>query len=131
MSDDNLTMDTDVLLAKISVDPDNKILQKEFKMVLVTWGDTEHMGGWHDKLELLDYVEKPCITMKSVGWLIYNGYDHVVLAMTCGENNSGELLKIPWPMISDMRTVPDDNGDVYRYPSPEFLRKQAAKGFSI
>lgn len=127
MSDD-FELDEDVLIAKNSIDPDNKVLQKEFKMVLVTWQDTESKQGWHDKLELIDYVTQECVTMKSVGWLICNSYVHIVIAMTCSDDHTGELLKIPWAMISDMRTVPDDTGEVYRYPSPEYLRSQKAKG---
>lgn len=123
--------DIDVLRYHADKEPVNKILQKEFKMVVVTWQDTENKMGWHDKMELEDYVVKPCLAMKSVGWLIYNGFDHAVLAMTCGEDHSGELLKIPWVVISDMRTVPDDNGEFYRYPSPDYLKAQKAKGLGI
>lgn len=106
---------------------DNQTLEKEFKMVITTWQDTEHKMGWHDKLELIDYVAQECVIMKSVGWLIYNSYVHVVIAMTCSDEDTGELLKIPWAMISDMRTVPDDKGNVYRFPSPEYLKTASAE----
>ncbi len=106
---------------------DSQILENEFKMVLLTWTDTESKAGWHERIELEDYVVKPCLIMKSVGWLIYNSYIHVVLAMTCGEDHSGELLKIPWSVISDLRTVPDDTGKVYRYPPPEYLKTASAE----
>jgi len=109
----------------------NQILEKEFKMVVLTWTDTESKAGWHERIELEDYVTKPCLIMKSVGWLIYNSFNHVVLAMTCGEDHSGELLKIPWAVISDLRTVPDDNGEHYRYPPPEYLKTASAMETSL
>lgn len=73
-----------------------------YKPCRVHWRDTCHVEGWHSAaaLEAL-YIELPPL-MQSLGWLVYQDDNQVVLAQSVGEKAAADLLKIPRSLIVDM-----------------------------
>jgi hypothetical protein len=81
-----------------------RINMKQYPMVEVVWLDAEEKGeiGWNDTKELLRYAKKPCPTMRTVGYLVYMGAEHLALLSTIGPNECSTLEKIP---LSFMKTL--------------------------
>jgi hypothetical protein len=46
-----------------------------YPIVEVVWLDAEEHGevGWNDTAKMLEYATLPCPTMRSVGYLVYEG----------------------------------------------------------
>ena len=55
-----------------------------YDIVEVVWIDAEEHGevGWNDLKEQLTHAKKPCPTMTTVGYLVYDGKDHISLLST-------------------------------------------------
>lgn len=68
---------------------------KTLKIAHVVWEDIEANEGWHKHSEIKEYLNQNQLKMKSVGWLVYQGDDCVVLAQSASTHHMGELLKIP------------------------------------
>ena len=62
------------------------------RQAIITWLDTAHYPGWYGSR---DEIPKRPIGMESVGWMICQDDDVVVLAMTYSEFKMGDLLVIP------------------------------------
>lgn len=75
--------------------------QKNYKIVEVVWMDAEEKGeiGWNDLKEQLAYAKKPCPTMRTVGYLVYNGTDHISLLSSIGDKECSSIEKIPSAFI--------------------------------
>lgn len=82
-------------------------MEEKLRVAVVTWQDCESEQGWMDRLELEEYIQRPLSVMKSVGWLLHNGEDWVVLAQSVGTHNGADLVKIPRAMIQDVQVLAD------------------------
>jgi hypothetical protein len=78
---------------------------KKPKATQIRWMDSEAAPGWHDELEVKDYIEQPLSIFKTLGWLLYDTDDFVVLAMTKDKTRFGELMKIPRKMIVSIEQI--------------------------
>jgi len=89
----------------------DNLLESPLRIAQVTWKDCESMSGWHDLLTIEDYIQTPLSVMKSVGWLLHDGDDWLILAASVGDKNAGDLTKIPRAMILDIHilTAPDND----------------------
>ena len=68
-----------------------------YDIVEVLWIDAEEHGdvGWNDLKEQLTHAKKPCPTMSTIGYLVYDGEDHISLLSTIGNKECSTLEKIP------------------------------------
>ena len=78
--------------------------KKNYDIVLVEWVDAEEKGesGWNDIKEMLRYAKKPCPVMRSVGFEVYRGKDHIALLSTVGPDECSTLEKIPLGFIKSI-----------------------------
>tara|TARA_Y100000004_G_C8609429_1_gene284060 strand:- start:22 stop:318 length:297 start_codon:yes stop_codon:yes gene_type:complete len=76
----------------------------EYDIVEVVWIDAEEQGdvGWNDLKEQLRYAKKPCPTMTTVGYLVYDGKEHISLLSTIGDKECSTLEKIPKGFVVSM-----------------------------
>lgn len=74
---------------------------KLIKLIRVLWHDTAARAGWFT-VEEIEAVEKepPCL-VESVGWLISETDDVVILAQSKMRTLAGELLVIPKAVIKE------------------------------
>ena len=79
----------------------------EYDIVEVLWIDAEENGdvGWNDIKEQLRYAKKPCPTMSTIGYLVYEGKDHISLLSTIGDKECSTLEKIPKGFIVSMNRL--------------------------
>ena len=78
--------------------------KKTYNIVLVEWIDAEEKGeaGWNDMKEMLRYAKKPCPVMRSVGFEVYRGEDHIALLSTLGSEECSTCEKIPLGFIKSI-----------------------------
>ena len=78
--------------------------KKDYPIVEVQWVDAEEHGevGWNDLKEQLAYAKKPCPTMKTVGYLVYESKTHIALLTTIGDKECSTLEKIPHTFVRSM-----------------------------
>ena len=78
-----------------------------YPIVEVVWLDAEEHGevGWNDTAKMLEYAKLPCSTMRSVGYLVYEGDDHISLIRTLNEDNCGTIEKIPKAFVQSLRKL--------------------------
>jgi len=86
--------------------------KKDYKIVEVTWTDAEEKGdvGWNDLKEQLAYAKRPCPNMRTVGYVVYEGKDHIALLSTIGDKECSTIEKIPATFVQTIRVLfdPDD-----------------------
>ena len=83
---------------------------EEVAIVLVEWTDSEAMPGWHEERDIQDYIERPLTVMISVGWLLHDCDDWVILAQSIDKDQiegfkAGEMIKIPRRLIRNSSLV--------------------------
>jgi len=78
--------------------------KKEYPIVEVTWVDAEEKGeiGWNDIKEMIKYAKRPCPTMRTVGYEIFKGPDHISLLSTVGPDECSTVEKIPISFIKNI-----------------------------
>ena len=81
--------------------------KKEYKIVEVTWVDAEEKGeaGWNDLKQQLAYAKKPCPVMRSVGYVVYEGEDHIALLSSIGPAECSTIEKIPATFVQKVREL--------------------------
>jgi len=79
----------------------------DYKIVEVCWLDAEEHGdvGWNDYKSQLAYAKKPCPVMRSVGYLVYEGEEHISLLSTIGDKECSTLEKIPRAFIKSINEL--------------------------
>ncbi len=82
-----------------------------YKVVQVEWLDAEENGdiGWNDLKKQLAYAKKPCPCMKSVGFLVYEGEEHIAILSTIGPDEASTLEKIPRGFIKSLTILSPDS----------------------
>tara|TARA_R100001082_G_C4252160_1_gene111899 strand:- start:29 stop:316 length:288 start_codon:yes stop_codon:yes gene_type:complete len=80
---------------------------KTYDIVEVVWIDAEEHGdvGWNDIKEQLRYAKLPCPPMSTVGYLVYDGEDHISLLSTIGQKECSTLEKIPKGFIVSITSL--------------------------
>jgi len=73
---------------------------------LVTWLDAAHHQGWFDGN---DELPTEPLQIESLGWLVFRDEKAVVLAMSAGEHNLGELLVVPMCCVVSVDELPPDD----------------------
>lgn len=81
-----------------------RINMKQYPLVEVVWLDAEEKGeiGWNDTKELIRYAKKSCPTMRTVGYLVYEGDEHIALLSTIGPDECSTLEKIPRSFLKSL-----------------------------
>ncbi len=80
---------------------------KDYELVEVIWVDAEELGdtGWNNLKGQLRDAKKPCPTMKSVGYVVYQDKNHISLLSTIGKDLSSTLEKIPVGFIKEINKL--------------------------
>ena len=81
--------------------------KKSYDIVEVCWIDAEEYGevGWNELKSQLAYAKKPCPTMRTVGYLVYEGEDHLSILSTIGDKESSTLEKIPRAFVNSLTVL--------------------------
>ena len=76
-------------------------MTKKYPIVEVEWLDAEELGevGWNNTKEMLKLAKKPLPVMQSLGYLAYDGVDHIALFSTVHPECCSTVEKIPKGMI--------------------------------
>ena len=76
-------------------------MRKKYPIVEVEWLDAEEGGevGWNNTKEMLKLAKKPLPLMQSLGYLVYDGVDHIALLSTVHPDCCSTVEKIPKGMI--------------------------------
>ena len=74
-------------------------------IIEVVWVDAEEIGdiGWNDRAALLRAAKKPCPTMRTVGYCLHHGEDHIAVVNTLGPSECSRLDKIPAAFIKEVK----------------------------
>lgn len=77
-----------------------------FKETRVHWTDAYSVHHWHHKRELEEWCVEPLPVMQTLGWLIYECDDYIVIGQSVGLVEAADLIKIPRGMIVEMFELP-------------------------
>lgn len=78
----------------------------KYELVLVEWCDAETPDtDWLDTEDALREASKPLDTCTSVGFLFYQGEDHITLCHTDGVDQYKLAIKIPTKWILRMKKI--------------------------
>lgn len=74
---------------------------KKYEIVEVEWFDAEEIGevGWNNTKEMLKQAKKPLPLMHSLGYLVYDGEEHIALLSTIHPECCSTVEKISKGMI--------------------------------
>ena len=103
---------------------------KEIPLVLVNWIDPECSDpGWQDKDGFYKWCNEPLKPVQTVGWLVRDNDDIVVVLSTMGDDVVGEAHKIPKSLVvsiekltrevDDGGNLPDQKWSVVEHPRTE------------
>ena len=67
-------------------------------LAIVKWLDAMMEGNWLDKAPAIDEE----LQIYSVGWLVYEGKDRVVLVQSLGDGHFGNVIHIPRGMVQSI-----------------------------
>lgn len=73
-----------------------------YNVVRVHWIDASQYPGWHSKDELDVLIATPAPVMETVGWLVHDCPEFVVIAQSVSEFRAADLLRIPRAYIKDI-----------------------------
>jgi len=78
-----------------------------YRLVEVRWLDAEDHGdpGWNELKAMKRYAKKPAPIMNSVGYVLYEGPDHISLASTVSDIQCSIVEKIPKGCILNIREI--------------------------
>ena len=80
------------------------------KIAFVEWRDSAAFPGWHEDIEVEDFISRPLTVMISIGWLICDNDDFVILAQSIDRDQfhgfqAGELIKVPREMVNKIDII--------------------------
>lgn len=86
---------------------------KDVLVAMVKWEDCESLYDWQFEKDVQDYIARPLSVMLSVGWLLHDGDEWVILAQSIDQDQidgfkAGDLMKIPKAMILDVKILDHD-----------------------
>lgn len=75
-----------------------------YPIVEVVWTDAIEHGdiGWNNLTELMRVARKPCPVMRTVGYCIFHGVEHIAVLNTLGSEECSRLDKIPFQFVQDI-----------------------------
>lgn len=73
------------------------------KLYYIEWTDSSYNSGWKFNDDKSCDVSPSIV--KSVGWMIYDKKDYIVLAQSIDEETNAERLSIPKSLISKKRII--------------------------
>ena len=79
---------------------------EEYKVCRVHWIDASYCAGWLTAAEI-DAVGSEPYTVESVGWLLKDEPDYVMLGISVSKYRAADTLRIPRAYITDMWVVPN------------------------
>tara|TARA_R110000737_G_C14564029_1_gene482830 strand:+ start:1277 stop:1564 length:288 start_codon:yes stop_codon:yes gene_type:complete len=79
----------------------------EYRMVEVVWVDAEELGdvGWNNLSKQKRDAKKPCPTVRSVGFVLYENDKHISLASTIGKDLCSTVEKIPKSFVQHIEEL--------------------------
>ena len=77
---------------------------KEYKEVRVHWEDATHRSGWHSVDELQDIINEGFM-VETLGWLVHEDDDCIVVAQSVSRYRMAELSRIPKAYIKDRMEI--------------------------
>ncbi len=87
--------------------------KRQYDIVRVTWTDAEELGetGWNNLKGQLKSARRPCPTIVTVGFLVYQDDTHVSVISSLGPDICGTVEKIPMSFVAsiDKLTVTPSN----------------------
>ena len=88
--------------------------KSKLPIVEVLWRDAIEIGeiGWNDLAELRKESRKPCPTMRTVGYCVYYGEDHLAVLNTIGSDECSRLDKIPIGFIEKVEFLRGTTADL-------------------
>ena len=85
---------------------------QELPLVIVHWIDPECSGtGWQDKDDFYKWCDDPLKTVQTVGWLVRDGEDRIVVLSTMGSDEMGEAHKIPKSLVVKIEKLKREEDD--------------------
>jgi hypothetical protein len=88
----------------------------DYPILEVTWIDAEEYGetGWNSTKDMLREAKKACPIMRSVGYCIYRGKDHLTILSTYNPTVCSTIEKIPMSFVLNInelvkKELPDAN----------------------
>lgn len=75
-----------------------------YKVARVHWLDASLVAGWHNS-DQIDDIASEIVQIESVGWLVKDEPEYVMLAMSVGKYRAAELLRIPRKYIVELFTL--------------------------
>ena len=84
-----------------------KPVVKSFPLVEVIWVDAEEHGdvGWNCLEEMLETAKSEPKEMRTVGYILFKGDNHVSVVSTIGFTECSSLNKIPTGFIKEIREL--------------------------
>ena len=76
--------------------------KRQYDIVRVTWTDAEELGetGWNNLKGQLKSARRPCPTIVTVGFLVYQDDTHVSVISSLGPDICGTVEKIPMGFVA-------------------------------
>lgn len=71
------------------------MIEEEYPLVFIDWIDSHSAAGWHQRDEALPWINASDMSVNTVGWLIEDTPDYIVVASSINPNEFGDLFKIP------------------------------------
>lgn len=79
-------------------------------VVRVTWLDSHAYGGWKSRDEWAEHISADRLVCESVGWLVIDGRDYLVLAQSrgnrVGDATWADMVQIPRVAVQTVRVLP-------------------------
>jgi len=95
---------------------------KNYRLVEVIWVDAEEIGdvGWNELKATKASAKKPCPTMHTVGYVLFEGPYHISVISSVGDQECSSLNKIPTAFVKEIRElIPSTQG-----PGPKPEKKE-------
>lgn len=73
-----------------------------YRVVRVHWNDTATYSGWTSLDEIKAIVEDKPVMIETVGWLIHQDEDQILVASSVSKFKASEIIRIPSSCIVDM-----------------------------
>lgn len=73
-----------------------------YKVCRVHWQDSACSTGWHKADEITEFCNTSISKIETVGWLVFDAPDYIVVAQSMGKLVADNLLQIPRFAITDL-----------------------------
>lgn len=73
-----------------------------YKVVRVHWRDAANFSGWHSLDEISNLASEQSPLMQTLGWLIFQSDEFILVAQSVGNKSAADILKIPSTYIESM-----------------------------